>query len=252
MDSNTHSAFGRLEVVETGRRRRWSDDEKRRIVMESLGGSRQVSATARRHDVSRTQLLAWRRAMLAKSALSAPGFVPAVMAPDVAAAATAEPMRPRIEVVLRSGRRSGAGVCDDPQRLARLEAQPAASRFRLGGATEHRGQAAILWFSYPADRMASAMRSASALVRTSTCPVARSTDTPACGSTLLTAFSTTAAQWPQVMSETLYCGILISFGGGDGGTVPVPTLTRSRGVSGFRQAGTVGQANGRNYLFIDP
>jgi transposase len=35
MDSNTHSAFERLEIVETGRRRRWSDDEKRRIVMES-------------------------------------------------------------------------------------------------------------------------------------------------------------------------------------------------------------------------
>ena len=33
MDSHTHSAFGRLEVVETGRRRRWSEDEKARIVL---------------------------------------------------------------------------------------------------------------------------------------------------------------------------------------------------------------------------
>jgi transposase len=37
MDSHKHSAqVERLEVVETGRRRRWSDDEKLRIVIESL------------------------------------------------------------------------------------------------------------------------------------------------------------------------------------------------------------------------
>ena len=62
MDSHTHSAFGRLEVVETGRRRRWSEDEKARIVLESLAGPRLVSATARRHGVSRSLLLTWRRA----------------------------------------------------------------------------------------------------------------------------------------------------------------------------------------------
>ncbi len=42
----------RLEVVNTGRRRRWSLDEKLRIVGESFQGHRQVSATARRHDIS--------------------------------------------------------------------------------------------------------------------------------------------------------------------------------------------------------
>lgn len=87
MDSHTHSDFGKLEIVETGRRRRWSDEEKRRIVLESMSGPRQVSATARRHNVARSQLLAWRRAMLAEDALSAPRFVPAMVVPDVAAAA---------------------------------------------------------------------------------------------------------------------------------------------------------------------
>ena len=53
MDGHTHSGFGRLEVVETGRRRRWSEDEKARIVLESLAGPRLVSATARRHGISR-------------------------------------------------------------------------------------------------------------------------------------------------------------------------------------------------------
>src|SRR5215470_4917674 len=47
MDSHTHSAqVGRLEVVDTGRRRRWSEDEKLKIVLESLQAARQISATA--------------------------------------------------------------------------------------------------------------------------------------------------------------------------------------------------------------
>ncbi len=128
MDSHTHSAFGRLEIVETGRRRRWSDEEKLRIVLESMSGPRQVSATARRHNVARSQVLAWRRAMLAEDAvLSAPCFVPAVVVPDVAAAAMPSDVRKsRIEVVLRSGRRiifEGGVDMDAVLKLARgLEA----------------------------------------------------------------------------------------------------------------------------------
>src|SRR3954463_11425784 len=85
MDSHTHSAqFGRLEVVETGRRRRWSEDEKLRIVMESLRGRRLVSATARRYGITRSMLVTWRRAFGPEQVGSegaAPGFVPAVI-PD--------------------------------------------------------------------------------------------------------------------------------------------------------------------------
>ena len=43
MDSDKRSAqVERLEVVETGRRRRWSEDEKLKIVLESLQRPRQV------------------------------------------------------------------------------------------------------------------------------------------------------------------------------------------------------------------
>src|SRR5271167_4936239 len=62
----------RLEVVETGRRRRWSDDEKLRIVLESLETPRAISSTARRHGISRSLLMTWRRA-----------FRPAPMGPDI-------------------------------------------------------------------------------------------------------------------------------------------------------------------------
>ena len=52
----------RLEVVNTGRRRRWSVAEKLRIVEESFQGHRQVSATACRHDISPSLLFSWRKA----------------------------------------------------------------------------------------------------------------------------------------------------------------------------------------------
>jgi transposase len=51
----------RLEVIETGARRRWTLAEKRRIVAESHDGRRQVSATARRNGLSASQLFTWRR-----------------------------------------------------------------------------------------------------------------------------------------------------------------------------------------------
>lgn len=49
-----------LSVSDTGRRRRWSDDEKIRIVEESFGDCVTVAEVARRHDVSRSQLYEWR------------------------------------------------------------------------------------------------------------------------------------------------------------------------------------------------
>jgi transposase len=54
MDSSKRSAqVERLEVVETGRRRRWSEDEKLKIVLESLQAPRQVAATQRRAQCRR-------------------------------------------------------------------------------------------------------------------------------------------------------------------------------------------------------
>ena len=55
------SKVSRLEVVSTGARRRWTSDEKQRIVAESYDGSRLVSVTARRNGLSTSQLFTWRR-----------------------------------------------------------------------------------------------------------------------------------------------------------------------------------------------
>jgi transposase len=90
MDSDKRSAqVERLEVVETGRRRRWSEDEKLKIVLESLQAPRQVAATARRYGVSRSLLLRWRR-LFRPELKDAPeqqmGFVAATVVPESRAA----------------------------------------------------------------------------------------------------------------------------------------------------------------------
>src|SRR5437588_3415153 len=93
MDSHTHSPqIGRLEVVDTGRRRRWTEDEKLKIVLESLQAPRRVSATARRYGISRTLLLQWRRLFRAEQKGGAErqiGFVPAMVVPEPGAAVPA-------------------------------------------------------------------------------------------------------------------------------------------------------------------
>lgn len=119
MDSHTDRVFSRLDVVETGRRRRWSEGEKERIVLESMAGPRLISATARRYGIARSQLLAWRRALLVEPSAAPPGFVPMMVTPEIdrrvdapmmgagapPALAVAGPTRGRVEIVLRCGRR---------------------------------------------------------------------------------------------------------------------------------------------------
>jgi transposase len=90
MDSDRRSAqVERLEVVDTGRRRRWSEDEKLKIVLESMKAPRRVAATARRYGVSRSLLLRWRR-LFRPEPKDAPGqqlgFVPAMVVPESRAA----------------------------------------------------------------------------------------------------------------------------------------------------------------------
>ena len=82
MDSNKCSTqIERLGIVETGRRRRWTDDEKLKIVLESLRTPRAISSTARRHGISRSLLLIWRRSFGTEPSgpQQQPNFVPAVV-----------------------------------------------------------------------------------------------------------------------------------------------------------------------------
>src|SRR5262245_63212296 len=62
-EHTTMSKVSRLEVIQTGARRRWTPEEKRRIVAESASAPRLMSATARRYGLSAGQLFTWRRLM---------------------------------------------------------------------------------------------------------------------------------------------------------------------------------------------
>ncbi len=56
------SQVRRIELITgTGRRRRWSSDDKARILMESFAPGANVSEVARRNGLSPQQLFAWRR-----------------------------------------------------------------------------------------------------------------------------------------------------------------------------------------------
>jgi transposase len=120
---------GRLQVVSTGRRRRWSVEEKIRIIEESFAGHRQASATARRHDIPVPLLFKWRREYrqgeLGGGAGASTRFVPAVVTPEEPAA-VASPASPglrygacggRMEIALAGGHRVAVGADVDAAAL---------------------------------------------------------------------------------------------------------------------------------------
>jgi transposase len=88
----TMSKISRIEVLSTGARRRWTIEEKRRIVAESYGGHGEVSATARHHGLSGRQLFTWRRlAREGRLGEEAAALVPVeIVAPAASGPATAE------------------------------------------------------------------------------------------------------------------------------------------------------------------
>jgi transposase len=123
-----------LDVVDTGRRRRWTDEEKLRMVGESHAGPRLVAATARRNGISRSLLTTWRRlhrqGLLVGDRGRATSFAPVTIEADPPSRSTA-PSEPntaappadaahRIEVVLRNGRRLVVDARLEPSALARL------------------------------------------------------------------------------------------------------------------------------------
>lgn len=80
----------RIEVITgTGRRRRWSVDDKARIIAETLAPGVSVSEVARRYGMSPQQIFGWRREVKRRSgegASCAPIFAPVVLETPVAPA----------------------------------------------------------------------------------------------------------------------------------------------------------------------
>jgi transposase len=84
VNDDAKGAFRRVEVLTgPGRRRRWSADEKARIVAETLVPGARVSEVARRWQICSQQVFGWRRAMRqdvpnVAGTTTAPNFVPIV------------------------------------------------------------------------------------------------------------------------------------------------------------------------------
>ena len=122
-----------LSVTDTGRRRRWTDAQKVRIVEESFGPRGSVAETARRHDVGRTLLVRWRRQY--RNGVLAGGAAPlrfmpvTISSPEVAKAPFMLPVPEPLsadgrtelaEITLVNGRRLSVAATIDPGVLSRL------------------------------------------------------------------------------------------------------------------------------------
>ena len=98
-------ARGRVEIrTGVGRKRRWPDEEKGRIVTEAVAPGAVVSEVARRHDMSPQHLFGWiKAAKEGKFALPAdgvPSFVPVVVEPVRASKTSCRERAAVIEIVI--------------------------------------------------------------------------------------------------------------------------------------------------------
>jgi transposase len=113
-------------ITSVQRRRRWSRDEKLRIVAESAWPGRTASQVAREHGIAPGQLFIWRRQFLSEaiaSGVGGDGFVPVEIATAPSAAglpgAARSGERP-IEVRLPNGVVIGVGHDVEVEPLRRV------------------------------------------------------------------------------------------------------------------------------------
>ena len=119
----------RADVLGVERRRRWSPDDKARIIEETLAPGAKVSEVARRNDVAASVVFMWRRKARVPSNAVAP-FVPVNIfeAPSVISSASirtpASPAgkgtRGLIEIHLGGGRRLKVDADVDADALSRV------------------------------------------------------------------------------------------------------------------------------------
>jgi transposase len=113
-------------ITSVQRRRRWSRDEKLRIVAESARPGRTASQVARDHGIAPGQLFIWRRQLLSEaiaSGIGGDGFVPVAVATEDAAATlsgSAGAGEHAIEIRLPNGIVIGVGSAVEIEPLRRV------------------------------------------------------------------------------------------------------------------------------------
>ncbi|MHA0320190.1 IS66-like element accessory protein TnpA [Sphingomonas melonis] len=104
------------------RRRRWSDEERLRILTEAFSPGACVAEVARRHDVSTALVYTWRRKLCAARGepmpdeLPAPGFAEAVMIEDADGARPG--LHPAMVIDLARGKRVSIFASASPAQVA--------------------------------------------------------------------------------------------------------------------------------------
>ena len=129
VSDDTKGGFRRIEIL-TGpaRRRRWSVDEKARIVAETLEAGARVSEVARRWHLYPQQVFGWRRAArhdrsVERDGAASSGFVPIIAeAPPTTPPERAASAAPIIEVKLAGAVVRVSGVEDGRQLTTVLRA----------------------------------------------------------------------------------------------------------------------------------
>ena len=118
--------MARVEIFQERARRRWSEEDKRRLVAETMAAGGTVHGVARRHGVNTSQLFTWRKQLRAEAdrpapAAAVPGFAAvtitspaALLAPAADAVSPGAPISSgSIEIELaRGGRMRIAGAVD--------------------------------------------------------------------------------------------------------------------------------------------
>jgi transposase-like protein len=116
-----------MEIILGEARRRWSEDEKRALVAETLVEGQTVHGVARRHNISRSMLFCWRkqyREALSRTPAPTPiAFTPVAIAtpePGPPPTPAAPPAAPLIELEFGRGVRLRISGAADPDLVAAL------------------------------------------------------------------------------------------------------------------------------------
>jgi transposase len=120
--------MAQVEVITSvQRRRRWSVEEKQRIVAESARPDRTVVQVARAHEITPNQLFTWRRQFLAASLAAeagGDGFVPVQLAGPASSSRrlrdSSSAVEPRIAIRLASGVEISVGPDVEVESLRRV------------------------------------------------------------------------------------------------------------------------------------
>ena len=97
-------------------RRRWSQEEKRRIVAQTQMPGVSVSQVARRYDVNTNLVFTWRRDPRLRPSDPAPSFLPV----EVVSSPVSEPAPATIEIALCNGHRVSVTGSFDAETLCRM------------------------------------------------------------------------------------------------------------------------------------